>query len=267
MAANAVVEHALAYPFDLPADSYALINGQSYAIVEFSLQPIGDTLLRAGRERIPLKRLFPAADAFAEQNFLPILASGSNAAPAQLRRKFARRLNSVIIPVVRVSASNVCSVYSAHFASYGSIPATLHWREGARTKLFCIFLPAHLLKTLHATESLDVNYGFYEVRAANIALPAARAPIFYAYISLWGNLAIGGNPVRPPAFPYEGPFLQAMTERQLFERLVPDISPGTDTPTFIHSVVSDATFRTRQTELLHRRFSSDNRNVHFNRVA
>ena len=57
-----------------------------------------------------------------EEKLTPVLAVGSNAAPAQLARKFPAELfpNGVVIPVLRCVLPDFDVVYAPLISSYGS---------------------------------------------------------------------------------------------------------------------------------------------------
>ena len=46
---------------------------------------------------------------------------GSNAAPVQLRRKFAKHLDGVVIPVVKITIPGHIIAWGKHIAPYGAI--------------------------------------------------------------------------------------------------------------------------------------------------
>lgn len=176
MADRASVERALAYPFDVPDHSYRLGNDGAQPWEPTSADVRGRT---------------------------PVVAAGSNAAPAQLRRKF-EGWRDLAIPVERVTLRDVVPVYSAHVTRYGSIPATLAWHPGARATLHVTWLREDELKLMHRTEALGRNYDFVRLPFARVERGAAADAPLFAYQSLHGGLLREGAPVALRALPCEG---------------------------------------------------------------
>ena len=108
-----------------------------------------DFLFRAG-EALPLAPGHPLDD------LTPVIAVGSNRAPAQLTRKFAGM--EVAVPVTRLQARDVDVVHAAHLAGYGSVPATLAASPGTVTELWITWLDRAGLERMDATEAVGVNY-------------------------------------------------------------------------------------------------------------
>lgn len=127
-----------------------------------------------------------------------VLAIGSNAAPAQLARKFARRGISSVIPVMRANVRGLKVVPSAHLNPKGYIPAApAAADEAGMRRMFVTFLDDEQLCLLDETEP---NY-------TRVALNAERHPVqllnkeqlgsCYVYRSLHGVIA---DPRVPSSF-------------------------------------------------------------------
>ena len=83
---------------------------------------------------------------------VPVIAAGSNAAPARLAANFRDR-PATTVPMTRAHLCNHAAIYAAHFALYGALPATLHRVAGAASEVFLTWLtPAHLA-CMHARAS------------------------------------------------------------------------------------------------------------------
>lgn len=181
------LERALSYPYEAPAHSYLFRDGEAVAAA------IG------ARER---------------EGRIPVLACGSNRAPAQLKRKFAGMAGAVIA-AERVFLADFDSVYAAHISGYGSIAATLQHCPGARVELFITWLPEALMPRMHATEGRGTFYDY--VRLDGIALESEGGDHFghaYAYAFRGGCLNLGGSPAALAAVPAAGRRFPALTEAE-----------------------------------------------------
>jgi hypothetical protein len=118
---------AKSYPYDVPSTSYILFQG----------------------EPVPLKRMNPPDDT-AER--IPVLAYGSNASPQQLINKYPYLSDEEGIPVLKTALTGFDVVYSAHFSSYGAIPAMLVSSPGTRLTTFVTWLTEEQLEVMHDTE-------------------------------------------------------------------------------------------------------------------
>lgn len=181
------LERALSYPYEAPAHSYLFRNGEA---VPAAIGPRD----REGR--------------------IPVLACGSNRAPAQLARKFAA-MPDAIVPVERVFLADFDSVYAAHISGYGSIAATLQHSPGTSVELFVTWLDEALMPRMHATEGRGTFYDY--VRLDGIALESEAGGRFdraYAYAFRGGCLNFGGSPAALAAVPAERRRFRALTEAE-----------------------------------------------------
>jgi hypothetical protein len=81
----------------------------------------------------------------------PVLAVGSNASPAQLRRKF-RSLPNAAVPVIRAEVSGLRVGVSAHVSRAGYLPATPVADPAASSPLFITWLNEAELAAMDTTE-------------------------------------------------------------------------------------------------------------------
>ena len=123
---------AKAYPYDRPKGSYLL---ESDRIVELKGRALDGDL----------------------KKYTPVLAYGSNASPAQLRRKLPEIKEP--IAVLEASVRDLDVVYSARFAKYGAIPATLASSPGTTLHTHVVFLTKDQLRLIHKTERPAYLYG------------------------------------------------------------------------------------------------------------
>lgn len=80
----------------------------------------------------------------------PVLAVGSNASPAQLRRKFAPM--SQVVPITAARVKGLIVGVSAHVARAGYIPATPVAAEPLSSDLWVTWLGDDELTAMDATE-------------------------------------------------------------------------------------------------------------------
>mgnify|MGYP003121765191 CR=1 FL=1 len=226
------VSRALAYPYDVPDRSFVIHAGH--------VQPIeSDAHLHdlAGGD---------LADR------VPVIACGSNQAPSALAWKFAQPEDGPV-PVVRVELKNFDSVYCAHFARYGSVPATLHPAPGTVVSLFVNWLTPAQLAHMHTTETTRGNYVYGELAELEAEVefgPAvSRAG---AYICTRGALAIDGRPVPLAEIPARDRSHPALAQRDLIQRLVALHGLADTVETFVQRNLDDEDERARRAALLHR---------------
>lgn len=206
------VRRAEDYPFDLPYGSYLLRDG-----CQLPLTQIG-----VGR--------------------VPLLAIGSNGAPSQLGRKLADSRDD--IPVTRAVLHNHAVVYSAHFASYGSIPATVVPHPGSACWVFVTWLTEPQLEIMHASEGLGVNYDFvrlHDVRIEDEVM--GRLGSVGGYLSRAGAMLHEREPIRVAEIPTTDCALPALTQRAVLRWVHRRLAPLLDYAAFLRRLVEDASFR------------------------
>lgn len=140
-------------PFELPRDAAArLALAKSYP---FEAPDGCFVWTAAGRQ--------PSLRPICEADFsgrTPVLAHGSNRAPAQLARKFAGQAG--LEPDIPVTAGWLLEsdvVYSAHITRYGAVASTLWSVRGCRVRIAVTWLTAAQLRRMHETEGLNYRYG------------------------------------------------------------------------------------------------------------
>ncbi len=251
------IARAMAYPFAAPARSYVFVNGQTLPLAAFRREHPGESLIEAPGGQASLVHYLRAADidpAVIRTPRLPVIASGSNAAPERLAQKFTDAFadghRDVVIPVVRAELHDFAPVYSAHIARYGSIPATLQYAAGLSSAVFVTWLTPAQLDRMHETEALGVNYGFARVSDIRLAFPDALLDRAYAYISLRGSLHVDGDhfTLDPSHGNHAG--LQPIAQQQV-QALVRDLlAPGMPLDGFIAENIRDEGLRRQRTKLL-----------------
>lgn len=140
-----------------------------------------------------------------------VVAVGSNASPAVLRRKFSGRGVSTTFPLLRVRVRDISVGFSAHVSAAGYIANTPYHRPGARTALVASLLDPSQLACLDRTEP---NYRRIWVEAPDWPVKirkAERLAGYYLYVSRWDLLG-PGEPLSAP-----------MTQDEVWRRVVEGI--------------------------------------------
>ncbi len=203
------VRHAKRYPFDRPDGPYLFVAGEA--------RPLDDLGLLAGR--------------------LAVIASGSNGAPGRLRQKFGVAPDQPPIPVTRARLDGFSVAYSAHFATYGSIPATLHCEPARIAEVAITWLTPAQCAAMHATEAIGVNYGCYRLAGLELAHHhGGTASEAHAYLSLHGALHLDGVPAR----------LADLAQPAVLERARALIAPTMALDPFIAEIIADPSVRERR---------------------
>src|SRR3954451_4228356 len=159
---EAIVERALAYPFEPPGDSYVI----------------------EGREPRPLRDGDVGNDRHA------VLAYGSNSSTRALLRKFGGDLH---LPVLKGRLDGFDVVYSSHLSAYGSVPVTLHQAPGATIETFVTLVTDDQLVRLAETE---FNYAIRRLEGTRFTGPEIEVEGPIAFVSRHGALGIDGSPIR-----------------------------------------------------------------------
>jgi hypothetical protein len=196
----------------------------------------------------PLERyVFTAvgeAPPFSIEGRAPVLALGSNASPLQLRRKFGDAAGH--IPVSRAVLFDHVVVYSAHFSSYGALPATLEQHPGGITFVAITWLNDGQLQRMHETEALGVNYDYREVADFRLehdgeAL-AVSVPVG-AYVSRHGPLRHAAAPIRLAEAASSGCPWPALTQPAALRFAHRRTAPELPFDSFMSRIVEDPPFR------------------------
>lgn len=210
------LERALSYPHAAPAHSYMFAAGEAVAA---AIGPAD----RAGR--------------------LPVLACGSNRAPAQLARKFAG-IADAVIPVERVFLADFDSVYAAHISGYGAIAATLQHCQGCRVELFITWLSPSLMPRMHATEGRGFFYEFVRFDGIRVAGDGGAAfDSAYAYNFRGGCLNLDGHETAVAAVPASGRRFPALTETEVQDAVRRKLETEPPLADFVLAAVHDQSVR------------------------
>ncbi|GLQ07702.1 hypothetical protein [Sneathiella chinensis] len=215
------LERALRYPYTRPEGSFLLDRGECHPL--------------------------PASLDF--RNRIPVLASGSNAAPEQLMRKFPKEGNFAPVFVTAAQLQGFCCVYSAHFSGYGAVPATLHPSQTGGTRCHITWLTPDQLSRMHETEAVGKNYRYSRLERLSLTCDVTgRLEMAHAYISRFGALAPDGTPVALAELPGDRGDFSALTQRQIQEKIKTTLAPDTELGDFIRENILSAPIREQRTE-------------------
>ncbi len=175
-------DHPLTYPGAWPDDS-ALLDGDL-------LLPL-DRLVHDGRT--------------------PVLAVGSNACPAQLRRKMQAFGIDSPVPLVKTRVTGLAVGVSAHVSRLGYLAAAPFLAPGRVTELFLTWLDDEQLAVIDASEGVprpDGNYARAWLPAPDVGIDltdGTSLPGAYVYVNRHGVLDDGTG--APRTHPGQRPLL------------------------------------------------------------
>jgi hypothetical protein len=206
----APIDDPRCYPGQIPDYSYLLVGDVVHPLEAGStgrlLESLGDSLLRLG--------VAPLGDRH------PVLFYGSNAAPAQLARKYGASSADGVVPVVLGVVDGLDAVYSSHVSPYGAVPATLIASPGTSLSVHVGLLHDDQLGVLDQTEP---NYHRRTLSGrdyrASLA-PGEALDSSTAYLSRHGALLLDGAPRRVAGVRAEGSSLEAATEEMVLEEVI-----------------------------------------------
>ncbi|PWE18447.1 hypothetical protein DDZ18_02240 [Marinicauda salina] len=187
---NLRLQWALAYPFPRPRSSFVFVDGETVLLEDTRPERVGDWTARHRGRAVKLRDIVGAerAGVFDRGDYHAVVAVGSNAAPVQLRRKYADHLGDVVVPVVRITVPGHVIAWGKHVAPYGSIGATIAEHAGASVETFATLLGPHEFELMNGTENLGETYDHHPVTVEGA--PAAVRPDMVAYRSLAGHMPL-----------------------------------------------------------------------------
>ena len=206
-------DRVLDYPYDFPKHCFLYLEGM--------VLPIHHTKGKGSIVKTPvgfvrLHKLLGSVD-----KRIPVLAYGSNQAPSQLARKLHHLSGAdTAVPVIRGVLRDFDTVYAAHIARYGAVPATLHPSSGTIIELAVTYLSESQLNIMHRTEGRGQNYDFVRLQAVDLALAnGVTLCDVYAYICRKGALTAQGEPIALAAIKSQRRRFPAQTMIKIFEEL------------------------------------------------
>jgi hypothetical protein len=106
-----------------------------------------------------------------------VLAYGSNASPAQLRRKLASADCSPVVPMTRGWAQRLAIGYSDHESRYGAIPATVLVDDDAVTEVFVAWLDPEQFELFDRSEQRNYERQPFDLAAHSLYLADGPMPV------------------------------------------------------------------------------------------
>ncbi len=206
-----VLRRAAGYPYDITQTSFTFVDGEAAPF---------DPALTKGRH--------------------PVIGYGSNQSPQRLRQKYGTAHSP--IPVQRGRLADHDVVYSAHFSSYGSLPAALRHVAGTTVSVAVNWLDDEQLAAMHPTEWDNYHYA----RLTNISLRLAEGEELgeaYAYLSFRGHVARAGEPIALAAVAADNRQLGALDQIEALALMRDRMAPGVALAEFVHAHIADAELR------------------------
>lgn len=222
------------------------------------VDPLGMSPVFRGHER------WPAAEALAMvgahrstpmDQRVPLLAYGANRAPERIAEKLEGLVGpQSVVPILKARLSGFDIVYSAHFSSYGAIPATLGYRPGVTIDIAVLFVDAQQLDRLDASEGIGVNYERRSFDELELLVDGmGHTPTAEAYVSLHGCFDPGdGRALALTAILAEGRDLPSATAVEALNAARLQIDKDMFLDDFIANIAGDPNYRARAAAVLAR---------------
>ena len=225
------VAHAKSYPFPVLGRSYLFRGGIP--------EPLGG-FDRSGR--------------------VPVLAAGSNQSFEQVARKYATV--SAVIPVQKAVLHDFDTVYAAHFAHYGSIPATYYASPGTVVAAHVLWLDDAQLTRMHETER---SYSFDRLDGVRVEISETGEVLrtAWSYSATVGCVNVEAAPAALAEIPAEGRVLPTMSQTEILALARDRLAPGADLDAFIREHMEDPDLRRARTAS----FSADAIPLNFDRTT
>lgn len=181
---------------------------------------------------------------------VPVLAYGSNAAPAQLARKYSGWPPGTTIPVIRARLSGFDIVHSAHFSRYGALPAMLWPAPGVTVDVAVLWLSPAQLGRLHETEGA-LNYRYTRLDGLDLRVEGIGALMsVHAYVGRHGAIARDGVALALAAILAQGRRLPALHQADALAIARDVLAPGAPLDPFIVQTMVCPVTRTQRTARL-----------------
>lgn len=219
----ALLERALAYPWERPPRSYVL-HGSDIELL--------DDLDPAERRS--------TVEAFARDRH-PIVAFGSNAAPGTLTAKLAHfpeeADRTVLVLAGDLHGFDVGA--SASPTLYGAMPAALFASAGTAVRAAVLWLTASQVTQLTWSE---LSYRLGRLDDAHFVMEETDVKVdeLFTYISRFGALCLDGAPVALAAIPATGRTAAALTQKELLDAVAAlVIAPHARAEDLVRAVFND----------------------------
>lgn len=179
------------YPGKLPSHSGLLHEGVFRRLSPRQGRRLGQAGVEFRTERRwdTLNYALLFSNVAAVDNRYLVVAIGSNASPAVMRRKFANENVDTVLPFVKARVTGLRVGHSAHISTPGYVAATPILEPGSETSVLVSLLDHEQIECLDRTEP---NYVRRYVAAdmCRLQLDGGERPSsFLLYVSKWGALA------------------------------------------------------------------------------
>jgi hypothetical protein len=244
-----VLDRAERYPYTIPPRSFIQVGDRTLDLVSFDPRSVKESLVKdEDSPPRPLKAHFDGqTSASANEDRMPVLAYGSNAAPEVLKRKFGDG-EDMMVPMIRARLFDFDVVYSAHFSPYASIPATLQRSQGTYVATFVAYLTESQIQTMSETEP---NYFLASVQRVDCQLAfGPRLTNLATYLTRHGCLAMDHSEIALADIDAEGRQFPTMSELQVLEYVRKRLVPNQEFERFIVETAEDEQLSRQRTEEL-----------------
>ncbi|HJN03791.1 MAG TPA: hypothetical protein QF665_01585 [Alphaproteobacteria bacterium] len=230
LASDDPLDRARGYPYDLRGESFILYEGNVLPARNYEVHDM--------------------------KSRTAVLAIGSNAAPSQLKRKFAETLEDEMIPVYRAVLPDFDAVFSARFSKYGAIPAALAPSKGTTLEAFVVCLNKAQLRVMHATELASKGGGYHFGRIGGLRALVDQLGVtesLHVYHAPGGALEHEGSMIALADVPAHNRSLPARDHADLWEEFRAAEAPGESPEAFAARLSGDAGYRKAQSAVLEAR--------------
>jgi hypothetical protein len=220
---DAAYRHALLYPWERPAGSYVLREGEVALIADLDPDDRHDvvTTLAEGRH--------------------PLVAFGANGAPERLLERFGALDDpadrSVLVLTGMLHGVDVGAQASP--TAFGTMPGALFASEGTAVRASVLWLTSRQLAIVTLAE---LGYRLGRLDHARFVMDDEVVAVddLFAYVSRIGALRIDGEPVALASVPATDRTARAMSQEELLDVMAPiALGPGARAPDLVRACFED----------------------------
>ncbi len=198
---------AFSYPYQGMPFSYLLTAGGVFPFFNYDPKDLGASEVILHGQRIAAQALIDESIDLQEPR-VPVLSYGANGHPETLARKLA----GSVVPVFCGQIEDFEIGYSAHFSSYGALPATIFPSPGSQVRAYLHLLTKRQFEALADTEA---NYLWAEIPGEKFQAEELASPErMMTFVSRHGLLAIADRPRALAAVPAFSRHHPTWSERQ-----------------------------------------------------
>ena len=236
---NKILHRALKYPYTIPNTGFAYLSGKAYPMVVEK----DNQLLVNGKE---ITSWLTTKETKVPERWIPIIAYGSNQSIAQLASKFPKNVPILGLPV---EIQDFDVVRSAHFTTYGTIPATIIPSFGCSCKVFLTLMPQKQLTKMHRSELEGENYQFVEFPKNRLISPYTCQQV-WVYTSMHGTLNLDGTPIAFKEIKANNRILPQITQPDLMQQIHKKLFPNLAFEQWIADIIKDKALRNGMSKAL-----------------